>query len=312
MYENRSRLITPIRNDISVTFEFFPPKTDIAQTRLWECIDKLTPVGPNFVSVTYGADGSTRGRTHDTVHKLVTETGLKTAAHLTVAGASRAEIDEILDAYADMGVEHIVALRGDAPGNNGTFEPHPDGYANALELVEGIRKRHDFDISVAAYPEGHPDARSETEALDYLKAKIDAGANRAITQFFFDAETYLRFVDKARAAGITAPIVPGILPITDYRRTKDFADRCGTRVPLWIQELFKDLDDEPETRELVAAAIAVELCAELMEHGVRAFHFYTLNRAELTRAICRALRFRPARTSRLPRDRGSLHVVANR
>lgn len=312
MRENQSRLITPIRNDISVTFEFFPPKTEIAQTRLWECIDKLTPVGPNFVSVTYGADGSTRERTHETVRKLIDETGLQTAAHLTVAGASRREIDAILDDYAQIGVRHIVALRGDAPGNSGAFTPHPQGYANALELVEAIRQRHDFDISVAAYPEGHPDAQSEEQALEYLKAKIDAGANRAITQFFFDAETYLRFVDKARAAGITAPIVPGILPITDYRRTCEFAERCGTRVPLWMQALFEDLDDEPETRELVAAAIAVELCAELMEHGVRAFHFYTLNRAELTRAICRALRFRPARTGRLPRDRAALRVVAGR
>lgn len=299
MYEHLARLVTPIRNDIAVTFEFFPPRNEQADAELWQCINKLEPVGPNFVSVTYGAGGSTRERTHDTVRRILEETNLTPAAHLTITGASRSETDDIVDNYAALGVKHLVLLRGDPPSNSGGFVPHPDGYQNSLELIESVSARHSFDISVAAYPEDHPEASNEQQSLDYLKAKFDAGANRAITQFFFEAETYLRFVEKARDAGITAPIVPGILPITDYQRSAQFAKRCGIHVPPWIQSLFEGLEDEPETRELVAAAIAVELCSELMEHGVRAFHFYTLNRAELTRAICRALRFRPTRTSRL-------------
>jgi len=291
---------TPIRNDISVSFELFPPKSPRSEKALWECVQKLEPVGPNFVSVTYGADGSTRDRTHATVSRLLNETGLTPAAHLTVADASREETNRIMAEYEALGVRHLVALRGDAPGNTGTFHPHPDGYRSALELVQAASDNHGFDISVAAYPEGHPDATDRRSELLYLKSKFEAGASRAITQFFFDVEVYLRFVEEARDIGITAPIIPGILPITEYEKTVRFAERCGTRVPLWIRNLFDGLDDDPETRELVATAIAVEQCAELMEHGVRSFHFYTLNRAELCHAICRTLRFRPVRTSRLP------------
>ena len=301
--------LAPIRNQIDVTFEFFPPRTRAADARLWQCIDMLAPVGPNFVSVTYGADGHSRAQTVETVEKLVNNTQLPVAAHITAADASCDSLHQILDVYHALGLRHLVALRGDAPGHARSFVPHPHGYANALELVRGIRSRYDFDISVAAYPEGHPEAHSQSQALDYLKAKIDAGANRAITQFFFEAQTYLRFADAARAAGITAAIVPGILPITDFARVRGFAERCATQVPKWIGQLFEGLDDDPKTRELVALAIAVEQCAELMDNGVRTFHFYTLNRGDLTRAICRALRFRPQRARRRHNARDLMELV---
>jgi len=281
----------PAATELGVSFEFFPPKSAQAEARLWETITRLEPLGPRFVSVTYGADGSTRERTHGTVTRILRETSLLPAAHLTCVGATRGDIDEIARAYWQAGVRHIVALRGDPPGGvQAPYEPHPGGYAYASELVAGLRRVGDFEISVAAFPEVHPAAQSAAADLDNLKRKIDAGATRAITQFFFDPTLYLRFVERARAAGISAPIVPGILPITNFARTVDFAAKCGTEVPEWLYDLFGQLDDDPDSRNLVAAATAAEQCRYLQSYGVTDFHFYTLNRAELTAAICRMLR----------------------
>ena len=277
--------------DLALSFEFFPPKTPAMEKRLWQTIIDLEPLGPRFVSVTYGADGSTRERTHGTVTRILRETWMVPAAHLTCVGATREEIDEVARAYWQAGVRHIVALRGDPPGGvQAAYEPHPGGYAYASELVAGLRKVGDFEISVAAFPEVHPAAVSAEDDLDNLKRKLDAGATRAITQFFFDPTVYLRFVERARAAGIEAPIVPGILPISNFARTVEFAEKCGTAVPDWLSELFDPLDDDPESRALVAAATAAEQCRYLQAYGVTEFHFYTLNRAELTTAICRMLR----------------------
>ncbi len=292
---------TPVRRNFDVTFEFFPPKTDKSNQELWQCIDKLAKVKPQFVSVTYGAGGSTRDRTHATVEKLLNQTELTPAAHLTCVDASKSEIDSIARGYRDMGVRHLVALRGDPSVEADTFIPHSNGYASSLEMIEGLMKVSDFDISVPAYPEPHPDSRSPQADIDYLKAKVQSGACRAITQFFFDNDHFYRFVERARAAGIFVPIVPGILPITNYAKTASFAKRCGTSIPSWIGDLFEGLDDDPATRELVAAAIAVEQCADMMANGIRHFHFYTLNRAELSNAICRTMRMRP--DSQLPRVR---------
>ena len=280
----------PETDDLGFSFEFFPPKSAEMERRLWAAIMELEPLAPRFVSVTYGADGGTRERTHATVVRILEQTGLVPAAHLTCVGATREEIDEIAQAYWQAGVRHIVALRGDPPDGEVGYRPHPNGYDRAASLVAGLKRIADFEISVAAYPEIHPDSASGEADLDNLKRKLDAGATRAITQFFFDPTVYLRFVERARAAGIEAPIVPGILPISNFARTVDFAAKCGTAVPGWLSELFETLDDDPESRALVAAATAAEQCRYLQAYGVREFHFYTLNRAELTTAICRMLK----------------------
>jgi len=296
----------PVRRNFDVTFEFFPPKTEKSSRELWNCIEKLSKVKPQFVSVTYGAGGSTRDRTHATVEKILHKTELTPAAHLTCVDASKQEINEIAKGYRDIGVRHLVALRGDASDGE-SYRARSDGYASSLDMIEGLMAVSDFDISVPAYPETHPDSRSAQADIDYLKAKVESGACRAITQFFFDNDHFYRFVERARAAGIFVPIVPGILPITNFAKTASFASRCGTVIPQWIGELFDGLDDDPATRELVAAAIAVEQCAGLMENGIRHFHFYTLNRAELSNAICRTLRIRPASTA--PRTRKSADLL---
>ena len=283
----------PVASDISVSFEFFPPKNEQMEQSLWGCVERLAPLNPRFVSVTYGAGGSTRSRTHATVKRIQTDTRLVTAAHLTCVGASREEVDSVVRDYAAAGVEHIVALRGDPPTIDGQFQPHPQGYADAAELVAGIKRLGDFEISVGAYPEVHPEASSAEADLDNLKRKIDAGASRAITQFFFDNDDYLRFLERVRAAGIDVPIVPGILPVTHFARMQQFAGRCGAKVPEWLRRLFIGLDEAPDIRQLVAATVAAGQCTQLWEHGVREFHFYTLNRPQLTLAICHILGIRP-------------------
>lgn len=279
---------------IVVSFEFFPPKTEKLSAQLWAAIIRLAPVGPRFVSVTYGAGGSTRQRTYDTVCRIMRETDLVPAAHLTCVGVSRQEVLETAQAYWQAGIRHIVALRGDPPEGTERFEPHPEGYRYASELVAGLKQVAAFEISVAAYPETHPEARSAAADLDNLKRKIDAGASRAMTQFFFDVDVYLRFRDRAAAAGIAVPIVPGILPVTNFARLVAFSKSCGASLPDWLADLFFGLDHDPDTRRLIAGWVAIEQCRRLMTHGVREFHFYTLNRAELTRAICHALGVRAA------------------
>ena len=279
---------------LRVSFEFFPPKSDAAAAQLWRSIERLAPLQPAFMSVTYGAAGSTRERTHRTVKRIQSETGIEAAAHLTCVGASRGEIDDVARAYWDAGIRHIVALRGDAPAEAERYAPHPDGYRHAVDLVAGLKRIADFEISVACYPERHPEAPSAAFDLDNLKRKIDAGADRAITQFFFDGTTYFRFVEKARAAGIEVAIVPGILPVTNFRQIVKFAAACGTAIPKWLAFLFESLDDEADTRKLVAAMVASEQCRLLRSTGVEDFHFYTLNRAELTFAICQMLGLRGA------------------
>ncbi|PZU57056.1 MAG: methylenetetrahydrofolate reductase [NAD(P)H] [Sphingobium sp.] len=286
-------LFADLSGDAQVSFEFFPPKTEKMEETLWNSIQTLSPLGPRFVSVTYGAGGSTRERTHNTVARIAKETDLAAAAHLTCVAASKAEIAEVADAYWQAGVRHIVALRGDPPEAGTKFVPHPDGYAGAAELVEGLTRLHPFEISVAAYPETHPDAQSAQSDLDNLKRKIDAGATRAITQFFFTPEAFFRFRDKAAAAGITAEIVPGIMPVSNFASTLRMAAMCNTEVPSWMARLFEGLDDHPGARQLVAATLTAELCRKLYAGGVREFHFYTLNRAELSYAICHLLGLRP-------------------
>jgi methylenetetrahydrofolate reductase (NADPH) len=261
------------------------------QTALWDCIERLAPLGPSFVSVTYGAGGSTRERTHDTVLRIARETALKPAAHLTCIGASRAEIDEVAARYWQAGIRHLVDLRGDAPEK--PYRPQADGYAYAADLVDGLKKVADFEISLAAYPEAHPDAASAQSDLDNLKRKIDAGASRAITQYFADVDVFFRFRDRAAAAGITVPIVPGIMPVTNFAGFVRFAANCGTSVPDWLADMFRGLDEDPETRKLVAATVAAEQCRALARGGVNDYHFYTLNRADLTFAICHILGVRP-------------------
>ena len=277
------------RGDIQVSFEFFPPKSDKMAETLWQSIETLAPLRPRFVSVTYGAGGSTRERTHATVERLVRETDLTPAAHLTCVGASRGEIDDFARCYWDAGVRHIVALRGDPPEPGQPYAPHPQGYANAAELVAGLKKVAPFEISVAAYPEVHPDSDCPESDLDNLIAKIDAGADRAITQFFFSPDCFFRFRDTAAAMGIDAEIVPGILPVSNVAQTRKFAGQCGAAIPDWMDRLFEGLDDLPAARQLIAATIAGELCGQLYAGGVRQFHFYTLNRAELAYAICHLL-----------------------
>lgn len=280
---------------LHVSFEFFPPKTAQMQERLWASIARLAPLRPDFVSVTYGAGGTTRERTHETVARVARETGLAVAAHLTCVAATRAEIDEVLRNYWDAGVRHIVALRGDMPGGAGEpYRPHPGGYANAAELAAGARRVAQFEVSVGCYPEKHPDSASIAADIDMLKRKIDAGATRAITQFFYDNAVFFRYLDRVRAAGIDIPIVPGIMPVSNFSGVRKMADLCGTTVPGRLVKLFQNLDDQPETRQLVAATVAAEQCLELAEQGVEHFHFYTLNRDELAYALCHMLGVRPA------------------
>jgi methylenetetrahydrofolate reductase (NADPH) len=279
---------------IRVSFEFFPPADEAMAAMLWKSLERLAPLAPSFVSVTYGADGSTRERTHDVVTRIQRETPLTGAPHLTCIGAAREEILGIARGYWEEGIRHLVALRGDPPGREALYQPHPGGFAYAADLVAGLKRVAPFDISVAAYPEVHPEARSAQADLDNLKRKIDAGASRAITQFFFDSDIFLRFRDRCAAAGIAAPIVPGILPITRFPQVLRFAARCGTAVPSWLHERFAGLEADDETRRLLAASVAIEQVESLKRRGVREFHFYTLNRAELTYAICHALGLRPA------------------
>lgn len=286
-------LFEDLAGDIAVSFEFFPPKTAKMEETLWESVKTLEPLAPRFVSVTYGAGGSTRERTHATVARIQRETSLQAAAHLTCVEASRGEIDDIARAYWDAGIRHIVALRGDPPEQGKAFAPHPDGYANAAELVAGLKQVAPFEISVGCHPECHPDAASPAADLDNLKRKIDGGADRAISQFFFSADCFFRFRDAAAAAGIKTEITPGILPVSNVAQTRKFAAMCGAGIPPWLDRLFEGLDDLPAARQLVAATLAAELCGELYAGGVREFHFYTLNRAELSYAICHLLGLRP-------------------
>lgn len=281
-----------------VSFEFFPPKTEALEQQLWEAIRKLEPLDPSFVSVTYGAGGSTRNRTHKTVARIVKETTLQPAAHLTCVAADRDEIEQVLDAYWGAGVRHLMALRGDPPGGLGTaFEPHPQGFANAAELVVAAKRQHDFEISVAVHPEKHPNSPSWDVEIDNFKRKLDAGAVRGVSQFFFDADTFLAFRDRLARAGVNAPIVPGIMPVTNFKGVVKMAQGCQATVPQWLASLFDGLDNDPETRRLVAAATTAELCARLAAEGVEDFHFYTLNRADLTMAICRIVGVRVAKES---------------
>lgn len=297
MEEARRALDAPLfaglPGDLGVSFEFFPPKTEKMEAQLWESIQTLAPLGPRFVSVTYGAGGSTRERTHATVARIQRETSLAAAAHLTCVEATRAEIDAVAEEYWAAGVRHIVALRGDPPVMGTRFQPHPEGYANAAELVAGLKRLHPFEISVAAYPELHPDSGTQQVDLDNLKRKLDAGATRAITQFFFSPDCFFRFRDAAAAAGIHSEIVPGILPVSNVAQTRKFAGLCGAEIPEWMDRLFEGLDAMPAARQLVAATLAAELCRKLYAGGVRHFHFYTLNRAELAYAICHLLGLRP-------------------
>ncbi|CAN7381200.1 methylenetetrahydrofolate reductase [NAD(P)H] [Devosia sp. LjRoot3] len=289
-----SRLTADKRPELQISFEFFPPKTDAMEEKFWESIGKLAPLKPRFVSVTYGAGGSTRERTLRMVRHITSDTGVPAAAHLTCVGATRDEIDEVVRGFAEVGVKSIVALRGDPPEGIGKpFSPHPQGYQNAADLVAGIRKLGDFDISVAAYPEKHPQSGSWDEDIDNLKRKIDAGANRAITQMFFRNSDYLRFVDRARKAGVKAPIVPGIQPIHSFKQISGFAARCGASIPDWLAERFEGLENDPDTHALVAAAVAAEQVTELLDEGVTEFHFYTLNRSNLVLALARLLGRRP-------------------
>jgi methylenetetrahydrofolate reductase (NADPH) len=288
-----SPLFADVSGDIGISFEFFPPKTEKMEEQLWASVETLAPLGPRFVSVTYGAGGSTRERTHNTVARIVRDTTIPAAAHLTCVEASRADIDEIVDAYWEAGVRHIVALRGDSPSQGARFEARPDGYASAAELVEGLRGRHPFEISVSAYPETHPEATTAQADLDNFRRKLDAGAVRGITQFFFEPDTFFRFRDACAAQGIDAEIVPGIMPVSNFAAIQRMSAMTGTAVPPWMARLFDGLDDHPQARQLVAATVAAELCRRLYAGGVRNFHFYTLNRAELAYAICHLLGVRP-------------------
>lgn len=277
----------------AVSFEFFPPHSEKMEATMWQSIDRLAALEPIFMSVTYGADGSTRERTHNAVERIIEETDMTAAPHLTCIGASRGEIDDIAREYWDMGVRHLVALRGDAPHGVDKYEPHPGGYAYASDLVEGLKKVADFEISVAAYPEVHPEAPNADFDLDNLKRKLDAGATRAITQFFFETDIFLNFRDRCAASGIESPIVPGILPITRFPQLEKFAAACGASVPDWLREWFSGLEDDAQTRQMIAASVAISQVRRLQAEGIDEFHFYTLNRSELTFAICHALGVRP-------------------
>jgi len=295
--------VEPIRQSrerstpISVSFEFFPPKTPEMEATLWASIGRLAPLKPNFVSVTYGAGGSTRERTHSTIVRILGETKLRPAAHLTCVAATREEIDNVARGYWDAGVRHIVALRGDPPEGAGKrYQPHPGGYAYTTDLINGLKKTGNFEISVSAYPEKHPDSPSVDAELDILARKVDAGANRAITQFFFDNNVFFKFLDKVHARGIKVPVVPGILPVQNFKQARNFAESCGASMPSWIARRFDGLDGDPATRKLIAAAVAAEQVLDLVDKGVREFHFYTLNRADLVYAVCHLLGLRPTTT----------------
>lgn len=288
-YTNKLEEIIASKRDIKVSFEFFPPKTDEMEGKLFNSIRSLEPLKPEFVSVTYGAGGSTRKRTHQTIEKILKQTDLKPASHLTCVGASKEEVKEIAKSYWDLGVRHIVALRGDRPASSSDYQLHPNGYQYADELVAGLKEVGDFEISVAGYPEKHPEAKSLEEDIQYLKRKVDAGANRVITQFFFDSDNYFRFVDKCLAAGIDVPIVPGILPVSNVKQVKHFAKMCGATIPKWMSDLFYNLDNHEETRKIIASIVSIELCRILHNNGVDNFHFYTLNRSDMTKAICHVL-----------------------
>ena len=278
----------------SVSFEFFPPKSEAMAARLWETVQRLEPMAPEFVSVTYGAGGSTRERTHDTVKRIASDTALRPAAHLTCVSATKGEVLDVADSYAAAGVHHIVALRGDPPeGMGAAFAPHPDGFANSVELIEALSEAGKFEISVSCYPEPHPNSRGWDEDLAFLKAKQDAGAKRAITQFFFEPDTYLRFVEKARAKGITMPLVPGIMLQPNFAGLKRMAGMVQATIPAWLDRLYDGLDSDDETRDLVTATVAAELCHKLADEGVSDFHFYTLNRAGLALSTCRLLGMKP-------------------
>ncbi|MCK5424022.1 MAG: methylenetetrahydrofolate reductase [NAD(P)H] [Emcibacter sp.] len=289
----RPSLFAAQAKDINVSFEFFPPKSEKMEVSLWDSIRKLEPLHPKMVSVTYGAGGSTRERTHTTISRILKETDLIPAAHLTCVAATRGEIDDIAREYWDMGVRNIVALRGDMPEAGAAYAPHDQGYINAADLVDGLKKIGDFHLSVAAYPESHPDSVDQNADIDNLKRKIDAGADQAITQYFFDVDMYFRFMDKVLAAGISVPIIPGIMPVTNFGMAKNFSARCGTSMPTWLESLFEGLDSRPDVRRHVAATVAAEQCMRLYQGGVRNFHFYTLNRSELTTTICHFLGVRP-------------------
>jgi len=296
LQEARRALDTPLFADLvgdaQVSFEFFPPKTERMEEQLWETFQTLEPFNPRFVSVTYGAGGTTRERTHGTVARIARDSNVPAAAHLTCVAASKDEIADVARNYWEAGVRHIVALRGDPPEIGQKFEPHPQGYASAADLVAGLKNVAPFEISVAAYPEMHPEAQSPAVDIENLKRKIDAGATRAITQFFFSPEVYFRFCDAAAAAGISAEIVPGILPVSNVGQARKFAQACGATIPDWMDRLFEGLDDHPASRQLIAATISAEMCRRLYAGGVRNFHFYTLNRAELSFAICHLLGLR--------------------
>ena len=288
----------PGSGGVTVSFEFFPPKTAEMETALWEAIDRLAPLDPAFVSVTYGAGGSTRERTHSTVKRMIDETPLKPAAHLTCVAATRGEVNTIIRDYWSAGVRHIVALRGDPVGGaGGRYEPHPEGYQWSTDLVTAVKAIGDFEVSVGAYPERHPESPTLFADIEMLKRKVDAGADRAITQFFFDNEVYFRYLDVAQAAGITIPIVPGIVPVQNFKQTAGFARRTGASIPDWFAERFAGLDDDVATRRLVAAAVCAEQVLDLIDRGVTHIHFYTMNRADLVYAICHLIGLRPAKAS---------------
>lgn len=300
--ERKSRLLGA--GDIEVSFEFFPPKNEKMAEDLWSSIARLGPLCPEFVSVTYGAGGSTRERTHQTVSRIVNDTSLRPAAHLTCVDATKDEVDTVAREYWDAGVRHIVALRGDPAGGVGSkYEPHAGGYANAAELVAGLKKIGNFEISVAGYPEKHPESPNFTADIDNLKAKVDAGADRVITQFTFDNAHFMRFLEQVRAAGIWVPVIPGIVPIHNFRQVAGFATRTGASVPAWLARRFEGLDDDEKTRHLVAASIATEQCLDLVDEGISKFHFYTLNRANLVYAICHLLGLRPLKVAPLEIER---------
>jgi len=285
----------PDERRIRVSFEFFPPKTEEMERTLWESITRLAPLQPNFVSVTYGAGGSTRERTHATVKRILAETTLSPAAHLTCVAAVRGEVDGVIRDYCAAGVRHIVALRGDPIGGvGGRYAPHPGGYRNAADLVAGIKRLADVEVSVSAYPEKHPESSTVEADLDMLAAKVDAGASRAITQFFFENDRYFEYLERVRARGIDVPVVPGILPVQNFKQTRNFAARCGASVPDWLARRFDGLDDDPATRKLIAAAVAAEQVLDLVDRGVTDFHFYTMNRADLVYAVCHLLGLRPS------------------
>ncbi len=290
------RLSRGNRPRFNVSFEFFPPSTDEMKATLWTSIHRLAPLNPNFVSVTYGAGGATRGRTHDTLARIVKETAIRPAAHLTCVAASKAEVDAVARDYWGIGVRHIVALRGDPDSGPGSaYAAHAEGYQTSTDLIGGLKKIGDFEISVSAYPEGHPESGSSLDRdIDVLKAKIDAGATRAITQFFFDNDIYMRFMDKVRGRGINIPVVPGIVPVQSFKQTANFAKRAGATVPAWLADRFEGLDEDPATRRLVAATVAAEQVLDLVDRGIYSFHFYTMNRADLVYAICHLLGMRPA------------------